>query len=426
MKLRKTILCVLLAGLLLGVNSLGLADEKNEQIEGKHMSYGTSHPLVGYPIEIYGYGLEEDEKLVYQVNGNTKEFTASYDRIYPSNEPVAFYIVPDEPGEWECISINGKAYEKNDLDFVAHEPVKTYDLKVTRIKGDDRYQTALEISKNAYDKAESLVIASGENYPDGIFAGPFANTLNSPLLLTARDQLAPGIREELQRLGTKKIYLVGGERSISNGVENELRSLGYETERIAGDNRYETAKEIGRKTIEVLGLDYSGDRAIIVNETNFADALTAAPYMSSYRERTNYYAAFVPYYGHFGLDSKPMPEFSYVIGGKASVPEAENEIRHGGDNRYDTALEVAKAYRHNLGQNKTRLVLVDGTNFVDALAGGSFAYDKNAAILLTRPDEMPEGLLEYIKEENIEEVIIIGGDSSVSEEIEKQIRALSY
>ena len=88
-----------------------------------------------------------------------------------------------------------------------------------RLSGADRYETAVEISKSAWDQDNALVVylASGTSLPDALAAGP--STLGSgPVLLTERDRLPEVTRTELQRLRPCYLVVLGGTPSVSDAV----------------------------------------------------------------------------------------------------------------------------------------------------------------------------------------------------------------
>lgn len=90
--------------------------------------------------------------------------------------------------------------------------------------------------------------------------------------------------------------------------------------------------------------------------------------------------------------------------------------RHFGYDRYDTSVEIAKAtFRKN---EAPHVVLATGTDFPDALAGAPLAYAKDAPILLTKTNEIPDDVLHAFDYFGVKEVTIIGGTSAVSNKVE--------
>ena len=57
-------------------------------------------------------------------------------------------------------------------------------LNVRQIFGANRYETAVEISKDLYEKADTVIIASGENFPDALAGGSLAVQIDSPEIIS--------------------------------------------------------------------------------------------------------------------------------------------------------------------------------------------------------------------------------------------------
>lgn len=79
------------------------------------------------------------------------------------------------------------------------------------IKGDDRYDTAIEIAKKSTYKNMSLV--SGDNFADALSATNIVNSKNTYIVLAPKAN-----KTELQNLDGKidNVYVIGGVKSISN------------------------------------------------------------------------------------------------------------------------------------------------------------------------------------------------------------------
>ena len=94
-----------------------------------------------------------------------------------------------------------------------------------------------------------------------------------------------------------------------------------------------------------------------------------------------------------------------------------------GENRYNTAFEVATKYKEVLGVEMfDSVVIATGKNFADALAGSYLAVEKNAPILLTNgQDSNVAQVHEYI-EENVAKggsIYVLGGEAAVPSSIEE-------
>ena len=134
---------------------------------------------------------------------------------------------------------------------------------VQTIAGSDRYETSAKIAQEIIKRTGTTqaVIASGETFADALTVAPLANKNNMPILLVQPNNIPKATQEVLKQIN--KAIIVGGEKTISNQVANKLPN----PTRIAGANRYETAKKIyeyGFKDRKEVN---------IANGTNFADSL---------------------------------------------------------------------------------------------------------------------------------------------------------
>ncbi len=93
---------------------------------------------------------------------------------------------------------------------------------VSRLAGADRYGTSVQVSKSAYGSSESVFIATGTNFPDGLAGGPVAALLPGPLLLVSPTQLPAVVKAELQRLGPDRVIILGGSGVVSGSVVDAI------------------------------------------------------------------------------------------------------------------------------------------------------------------------------------------------------------
>lgn len=143
----------------------------------------------------------------------------------------------------------------------AKNSLSKYNLQT--IAGSDRYETSAKIAQEIIKRTGTTqaVIASGETFADALTVAPLANKNNMPILLVQPNNIPKATQEVLKQI--KNTIIVGGEKTISNQVANKLPN----PTRIAGANRYETAKKIyeyGFKDRKEVN---------IANGTNFADSL---------------------------------------------------------------------------------------------------------------------------------------------------------
>lgn len=145
---------------------------------------------------------------------------------------------------------------------------------ITRIAGNDRYETAMLIAQfiENYDMVDvdTAYFATGENFPDALAAGPFGAAFGRPILLVRRDQIPAPTQTAISGLALTTSYVLGGTAVVGDGVLSQLPNA----TRLGGIDRYETAVIIAEH-----GLSGGGSDAILYTATGqtFADALSAAP-----------------------------------------------------------------------------------------------------------------------------------------------------
>ncbi len=148
------------------------------------------------------------------------------------------------------------------------EQLKSYSDKVDRVAGKTRYETAISASK-AFTRSESVIIASGLNFPDALSASSLFNAKLSPVLLSNGKSIDELTMKEISRLGAKNAYLVGGTDALNPSVVNQLKAKGLEVVRLAGPTRYETSLEVAKE-----GFSTSANTVYFTTGENFPDALS--------------------------------------------------------------------------------------------------------------------------------------------------------
>ena len=110
--------------------------------------------------------------------------------------------------------------------------------------------------------------------------------------------------------------------------------------------------------------------------------------------------------------------------------EAAYQYRISGSGRVETGIEVANQLKAVLGVEKfDAIIIANGDNFADALAGSYLASAKGAPILLHRNSGAGDNLNEAYIAENLEEggtVYLLGGNAAIPDAIEENFTALGY
>lgn len=300
------------------------------------------------------------------------------------------------------------------------------ELNVTRISGKDRYETAVNINRQLFSSDESIklkyvVLTSGDSFADAISGGLLASEYNVPIVFTSKERLPEITNRYLSNLFINKVYIVGGESSISKNIEDKL---GQRLIRLSGQNRYETARMVN---LEIKDLNYkyiNGDLAAVYNGFNFSDAIAASPFIYKYNKGKETMLPLYPLTKDLmkgSLDG--IVEIAF--GGKSSVPDYQEKIRFSGRDRYQTAVSIAKGFKTNLNIDINTIIITNGENYSDALASTPLATKNNAAILLTKANKLNSDTKEYIRNNrDIKNIIIVGGENSVSKDVEKELKEI--
>lgn len=93
--------------------------------------------------------------------------------------------------------------------------------RVTRLAGDDRYDTAAVLSRSTFQAASvnTVFLATGRDFPDALAGAALAGSAPGPLLLSSGGCLPAATLTELRRLDPARVVLLGGPGSLSSAVE---------------------------------------------------------------------------------------------------------------------------------------------------------------------------------------------------------------
>jgi putative cell wall-binding protein len=98
------------------------------------------------------------------------------------------------------------------------QDLTAYAPGVQRRFGADRYGTAIAISKTHDPGVARAFLATGDNFPDALAAGPVGGLIGAPVLLVRHDCIPPLVDDELTRLNPTSIVVLGGTGVLSDAV----------------------------------------------------------------------------------------------------------------------------------------------------------------------------------------------------------------
>ena len=258
--------------------------------------------------------------------------------------------------------------------------------KVSRIAGENRFETAKKISELTSIDSHTLFVSDGFNFKDIFLAANIARHPNSNLFIV--DPVNSTTTEEINRLNPETIFYI---------CENPNPEL---VKKLKSFNKTLCVWDYGDDNSLIGYTNALNITKAIATPKTYADALASLPYL----EKKHALLTFGEKYTNEDI----------VIGGENSVKGGNKApIQFSGETRFDTALQIAKEIDAN------GAILASGENFVDASMASRLAKKYDYPILLTGKDKIPSNVYDYLKDK--EEVIIVGGEASVSKKVENSL-----
>ena len=334
------------------------------------------------------------------------------------SNPVVYGYSPS------TVSAYAEEYSLRFVDYDAYS-------KIERIYGDDRYGTSVEVAflTEAVKKVpafDSIVIASGQSFPDALAGSYLAVKKEAPIILYAEgkngvvgDAIEAFIFDNLKDNGT--IYVLGGNGAVPSSFEDRMGD-DYNIVRLAGADRYETNLMI----LEEAGVGPEDD-VLVCTGTDYADSLSAsATGKPILLVPKNKLAKGTNYDQEQFLSSLGNGNNIYVIGGTGAVNDSvfDKLMNYGsrkatrifGQNRFETSVAIARAFF----EDPEFLVMAYGANFPDGLSGGPLAYALEAPLILSQNANVavtaPKKYVNEIGSDLIDAVFVLGGPTLISDE----------
>lgn len=348
-----------------------------------------------YRIRVYSGDINENSnvsgKFVTQVSENTSvtEKTIDFKNMPEGN----YYFVletKNNRGYW-C---NPVITPFNLLNGISSAPSKIE--QVVRFGGQDRYETSKIIAENNFgSNLDNVVIASGNDFPDGLAGVTLAKKLNAPLLLVDKNIDSKESKIVLQYVlnvlnKNGKIYILGGEGAVSNSYVEYFKENGYlenNITRIGGKDRDQTSVKIA----ENLNLP-QGTPVVISNDSAFADALSISPKAGFSQWPVILTSSYKLSEDAESYIKNIKPSIVYIVGGTGAVSENvknkikeitgnddSNIVRLGGKDRYETVEKINNYFYKN---NLDKVYVAYGENFPDSLSGSVVAAIQGKPLVL--------------------------------------------
>ncbi|MCK6066756.1 MULTISPECIES: cell wall-binding repeat-containing protein [Microbacterium] len=258
-----------------------------------------------------------------------------------------------------------------------------------RLDGQDRYETAVAVSRASFANGTSTVyLVVGTDFADALAAAPLAANKDAALLLTRPGALPASTAAELKRLAPQRVVLIGGTGVLDAGMPDRLRTLlgsSLTVDRIGGTDRYDTARMIAAQ----FG---SAPTVYVATGRDFADALGAAA-IAGHRS-----APVILVKGETGrVDDQTLRTLTALGAKDVVIAGAEGAVskgiadqlssralavqRYGGIDRFATNAALNSA---SFGAGTRSMVLATGRDFPDALTGAVLAAERGVPIFVNR------------------------------------------
>ena len=194
----------------------------------------------------------------------------------------------------------------------------------------------------------------------------------------------------------KNVTTSGSRLTVEIEDQSESNPSGYRLQyRVKGEEKWQESISKGTSAfINAYGLDGDKEYEVQVRYTEIIDGES----LWWYGDQINY------------------GETSEIKTVKTS--STEPIVRISGDNRFATAAKISAVSC----VSAETVILANGMNYADALAGVPLAYKFNAPILLTGNGALNKDTFDEIKRLKAKNVIILGGEGAVSKEAEDELK----
>jgi putative cell wall-binding protein len=409
------------------------------------------------PFDMSSVDFENDPRAMTvfemsEVAGNNPDIIYSREKYYVvvggSNDGSGMTVT-----YYKNITDKGPTDEIIDLDVIFHNKAadSSWERNIAweRLGGADRYETAAVIAKKAFPNgSDSIVLVTGENFPDALSVSGFAGVRKIPIMITTTANLSRATADVIKAWGVKKVTIVGGTAAVSDSVKNQLTTAaGVPADgilRVAGSDRYETAEAVYDQGVKE-GIWTKDSVPVIASGNSAADALSISPW--SYAYGMPVLLANKGIVSARSLEiaklANASSKYAFICGGSSAVNmEAEDELRaagikvhrFAGFDRYDTSAMIAKYFAGDkidpMGKtgeyNNTMFAAGGDTHYTDSLVSSMLQarYKKADGSSAAAPILLVDGTSgagfdlvknEYVKAD-ISMLYVAGGTAAVSEE----------
>lgn len=402
----------------------------------------------------------DNTKLVEEVKHDALNYTTNLQNTIKDQENVNTEDSIKSNGAQQTEKVNTENTQKEDKKETTKEdltegfedskellkkPAEVKEVKradVKKITSSSKSETATKIRNEYFSKSNTVILTNSSTFVDSLSAVSLSRG-NTPILFTNQSSLDSKTLANLKSNKPKKVYILGGEKSVSNSVVNQLKSLGIIVERIAGHDRYQVNSKVAAKTHNPNTKQKTN--ILITSGENHSDAISSAILAQNKKApilfvRKNEVPTSIKGY-LLSLKRNNAIGSITIVGGNLSVSQqvesylktfSNNVSRIAGHDRYTTNVKVAK----QVNPNAKRVIVAKGNGYNDALLMSPVATKLNASLILTKPNDVTRAkdyssndkssTMEAFFKNNksIDQVIVCEGNHSVHDFVSSSIADL--
>lgn len=359
------------------------------------------------------------------VGGTVSSYTTLYDGTF------GFSMTPLKMGTVK-LTIGGHIIGSLDV-----TPAYSTSNRIGDNTSDNATRSVL-VSQQGWSSSKYVILTRDDVVADAMVAVPMSNKYDAPILMTPTDQLNPYVINEIKRLGAGTVFIIGGEGAISSSVENQLKGYGIYPNRLAGNDRYETATKIaswvGSPGTVYLAYGYGEPDALA------ASALAAEQGIPILLTDTNT----LPESTSNALATL-APRNLKLLGGTGVISaELEQSLansyvvdRWGGADRYATEQVIFQNYFGKQQASNSFPAyftsayvapndVTSGTPYGDALFTAALAAKNNGFVITLPSNEIPSSIRTFLLYNKvfIPSGTVVGNSSAISYQLEAQLNQL--
>ena len=278
-----------------------------------------------------------------------------------------------------------------------------------RYSGVNRFDTSAQIAQDI-GTSNGVIIASGENFPDGLSASSIAASKQMPILLVMSSYIPSPIQNFISNNSINKFYVIGDSGVIFDSTISKLQNV----RRVGGTDRYQTNLNVLNEFKDSIDLS----SVYVASGKEFPDALggsAAAALTNSPVLLTNSEDKGILEYVN---SNKNVINNFTVLGGSGAVTDSMAEKLLNPSAYIQKVLGYATYYYYNAKECYN--ALVNNYTAIDEIATNTFSTDAQGNLIAEKGynssgslvDLIPYDQISFANSKNVDTYFMITSGSS--------------